>query len=56
LERDAADQQRHVQFLTSAVFVKLLLHLRGKLAGRLEDQRARHPCPGAAFLEEGEHR
>ena len=55
-ERDAADQESHVQFLTGAVFVELLLHLRGKLAGWLEDQGARHPCPGAALLEEGEHR
>ena len=55
-ERDAADQQRHIELLAGAVFVELFLHLRREFAGRLEDQRARHAGAGAAFFEKGEHR
>ena len=55
-ERDAADQKRDVEFLAGAVFVELLLDLRGEFAGRFEDQGARHSCPGAALFQHGEHR
>ena len=55
-ERDAADQQRNVEFLARAVFVELFLDLGGELAGRLDDQGARHSGPGAALFEHGEHR
>ncbi len=55
-ERNAADQERDVEFLTGAVFVKTLLDLGCELAGRLEDQGAGHSGPGAALFEHGEHR
>ena len=55
-ERDAADQKRDVEFLAGAVFVELFLDLGGEFAGRLEDQGAGHPCPGAALFQHGEHR
>ena len=55
-ERDAADQQRDVEFLADAVFVELFLDLGGEFAGRLEDQGAGHSGPGAALFQHGEHR
>ena len=55
-ERDAADQQRDVEFLADAVFVELFLDLGREFAGRLQDQGAGHPCPGAALFQHGEHR
>ena len=55
-ERDAADQERDVEFLADAVFVEILLHLGGEFAGRFEDQGAGHSCPGAALFQHGEHR
>ena len=54
-ERDAADQQRDVEFLAGAVFVEAFLHLRGEFARRLKDQGAGHSGPGAAFFQHGEH-
>ncbi len=54
-ERDAADQKRDVEFLADPVFVEILFDLRGKFAGRFEDQGARHACPGAALFQHGEH-
>ena len=42
----AADQQRHRELVILAVFLEILGDLRGELAGRLEDQRARHPRAG----------
>ena len=54
-ERDAADQQRDVEFLADAVFVEVLFHLGGEFAGRFEDQGAGHSCPGAALFQHGEH-
>src|SRR5439155_22504138 len=56
VERHAADDQRDVELLPGAVFGEALLHLRGELTGRLENERARHPGPGAAVLQHGEHR
>ena len=56
VERHAADDQRDVELLPGAVFGEALLHLRGELAGRLENERARHPGAGAAVLQHGEHR
>ena len=54
-ERDAADQERDVEFLADAVFVEILFDLGCKFAGRFEDQGARHSCPGAALFQHGEH-
>ena len=55
-ERDAADQERDVEFLAGAVFIELLLDLGGEFAGRLQDQGAGHSGPGAALFQHGEHR
>ena len=55
-ERHAADQQRDVELLAGAVFVELFLDLGGELAGRLQDQRARHARPGAALFQQRQHR
>ena len=55
-ERDAADQQRDVEFLADAVFVEILFHLGREFAGRLENEGARHPGAGAALFQHGEHR
>ena len=55
-ERDAADQQRDVEFLPGAVFIEVFLDLGGEFAGRFEDQGARHARPGAALFQHGEHR
>ncbi|MEY9224853.1 hypothetical protein ABH974_005276 [Bradyrhizobium ottawaense] len=55
-EGNAADQKRDVEFLAGAVAVEVFLDLGRELAGRLEDQRARHARPGPALLEDGEHR
>ena len=53
---NAADQQRHRELVIFAVFDEILGDLRGKLAGRLEDQRARHPRAAAAMGEDVDHR
>jgi hypothetical protein len=55
-ERDAADQERDVELVVRAVALEILLDLGGEFAGRLEDQRARHPGPGPALFEQREHR
>ena len=55
-ERDAADQQRDIEFLAGAVFIEILLDLGGEFAGRFEDQGAWHAGPGAALFQHGEHR
>ena len=47
----AADHQRDVELLTGAVFFEAFLHLRGKLARRLQDERARHSGARAAVLQ-----
>ncbi len=44
----AADQQRHRKRGILAVFVEALGHLVGQLAGRFQDQGARHACAGTA--------
>ena len=54
-ERDAADQERDVEFLADAVFVEILFDLGREFAGRFEDQGAGHSCPGAALFQHGEH-
>ncbi len=56
VERNPADQKRDVQFMVGAVFGEAFLDLRGKLAGRLEDQGPRHACPRPALFEHGQHR
>jgi hypothetical protein len=42
--------------LAGSVSFEAFLHLRRKLACRLEDKRARHPRSRPAMLEDGEHR
>jgi hypothetical protein len=54
-ERDAADQERDVEFLADAVFVEILFDLGREFAGRFEDQGAGHSCPGAALFQKREH-
>ena len=56
VHRHAADQQREVQLVIDPVFLEALRHLRGELAGRCQDQRARHARPRAARLQPGDHR
>ena len=56
VERDAADDQRHVELLLGAILDEAFLDLRGEFARRLEDQRARHACPRAAILQDRQHR
>ena len=55
-EGNAANQQRDVELMIDPVAGKTFLDLRGELAGRLEDQGARHPCPGAASFQPRQHR
>ncbi len=52
-ERDAADEESHVELVVLAVFVEVLLDLRREFARRFEDQRARHAGTGPALLEAG---
>ena len=52
----AADQQRHAELVVLAVELEILGDLRGKLARRLEDQRARHARPGPAAGQDVDHR
>src|SRR2546421_414912 len=56
VERHAADEQRNVELVLGAVFLEVLGDLRGELARRLEDERARHARPRAAVLQHGQHR
>ena len=56
VERDAADQEGDVELMLDAVFDEALLDLGCELAGRLDDQRARHAGPRTALLELGQHR
>ena len=56
VERHSADDQGDVELLAGAVFFEAFLNLRGKLARRLEDQRARHSRARAAILEHRDHR
>ena len=56
VERDAADDQRDVELVIDAVAYEALLDLRRELAGRLEDQGARHARAGAAVFQHGQHR
>ena len=53
---DSADQQRHAELVIFAVFLEILGDLGGELAGRLEDQGARHPRPAPALGEDVDHR
>ena len=53
---DAADDQRHRELVVLAVFLEILVHLRGEFARRFEDQRARHAGAGAAAFEQRQHR
>ena len=56
VERDAADQQRDIEFVLGAVFFEVFVDLRREFARRLQDQRARHARAGAARFQHGEHR
>ena len=49
VERDAADDQRDVEFVVLAVLLETLGDLRGEFARRLENERARHARAGAAL-------
>ena len=55
-EGHAADEERDGQAVIGAVAVEVLLDLRGEFARRLEDEGARHARPGAALLEQRQHR
>jgi hypothetical protein len=48
----AADQQRHLEVVVLAVLLEVLGDLLRQLAGRLEDQRARHARAATAVMEE----
>ena len=52
----AAHQQRHRERVVLAVFLEILGDLHRELARRLEDQRARHPRPAAALVQDVDHR
>ena len=54
-ERNAADQQREIELVIDAIFAEGFLDLRGELARRLEDQRARHARPGAPLFQQRKH-
>ena len=56
VEAHAADDQRDRELVVLAVFLEVLVHLRGEFAGRLEDQGARHAGAGPAAFEQREHR
>ena len=56
LEADAADEERHGELDVRGVFLELLGHLGGELAGRGEHEAARHAGAGAALGEVGDHR
>ena len=55
-KRNAADQQRDIEFVIDAVSDERLFDLVGEFARWLEDKGSRHPRPGAAFFEQGQHR
>ena len=55
VERDAADDERHVELVVGAVFGEALFHLRREFARRLKDEGARHAGAGAALLQHGQH-
>src|SRR3954453_7975720 len=55
-KRNAADQERDVEFLAGSIFVELFFYLSGKLARWFEDQSAGHSRAGAAFFQHCEHR
>src|SRR6266851_2317133 len=52
----AADEQRHVQLVVLAVGLERVGDLRGELARRLQDERARHARLGAAGGQDVDHR
>ena len=56
LERHAADQQRDRELVIDAELLECLMHLRGKFASRLQNERPRHSRPGPARFEPRQHR
>ena len=57
VERDAADDQRDVELIVvDAVFDEALFDLRRELAGRLQNQRARHARSRSTGFQHGQHR
>ena len=54
-ERNAADDQCHVELVVLAVLLEVLDDLRGEFARRLENERARHARAGAALFEHRDH-
>ena len=55
VERHAADDQCDGELILGAVLDEGFLNLCREFARRLEDERARHPCPRAALFEHGNH-
>ena len=55
VERHAAEEECHCQLVVGAVALEIVLHLRGELARRLQDERARHARAGAALLQQRQH-
>ena len=56
VERNTADDQRDIELVIDAVSDEALFHLRRELAGRFENERARHAGAGAALFQHGQHR
>ena len=56
VKRNAPDDEGDVELVIGAVLDEAFLDLRGELARRLQDQRARHARPRAAGFQHGEHR
>ena len=56
IEGHTANKQRHRQLVVLSVDDEILLDLGGKLARRLDNQRARHAGAGASLLQERQHR
>ena len=55
-ERDAADQQGHVDLVIDAVASERLLDLGREFAGRLKDEGSWHPGASPSAFEAGQHR
>src|SRR5262245_29596085 len=56
VERNAADDQRHVKLVVLAVLLEVLGDLRRKFTRRLENERARHTRASATLFQHGQHR
>ena len=56
VERNAADQERNIEFVVGAVSGEAFLDLRREFTRRLENERARHAGAGATLFQQGQHR